>query len=278
MLSGTELAVWGDPIDHSLSPRLHAAAYGVLRLDWTYGRRRVDEAGFVPAVAGLGQAWRGLSLTMPLKTVAARTAATSDRHTVMTGAANTFVLDSAGPRAFNTDVPGLRRALAELGLGDARTARILGSGATATSAVVALADLGAPRVQVHARRPEAAAHLLTLGGELDVVVEVAPLDDRAALSSVDVTIATLPGGTDLGPAAARFAEHGGTLFDVVYGGWPTPLAHAWWDAGHDAHAGIGMLVHQALLQVRAFVSGDVDAELDGEDAVLAAMRSAVVGD
>ena len=43
MLTGpTRLEVWGDPIDHSLSPRLHAAAYARLGWDWTYGRRRVD--------------------------------------------------------------------------------------------------------------------------------------------------------------------------------------------------------------------------------------------
>ena len=61
------LAVWGDPIAHSQSPALHSAAYAALGLDWQYDRRQVDEAGFDAAIDGLDDAWRGLSLTMPLK-------------------------------------------------------------------------------------------------------------------------------------------------------------------------------------------------------------------
>ncbi|MFV7836774.1 quinate/shikimate dehydrogenase, partial [Enterococcus faecium] len=72
MLTGTRLAVWGDPIDHSRSPALHAVAYRELGLPWAYGRQRVPEAGFPAAVGNLDATWRGLSLTMPLKNVAAR--------------------------------------------------------------------------------------------------------------------------------------------------------------------------------------------------------------
>ena len=61
------LAVWGDPIGHSRSPELHAAAYAVLGLDWEYGRRQVGAEGFNDAVEALDDTWRGLSLTMPLK-------------------------------------------------------------------------------------------------------------------------------------------------------------------------------------------------------------------
>lgn len=78
MLSPTRLAVWGDPIDHSRSPSLHAAAYRELGLSWEYGRQRVSEAEFVTRLHDLDATWRGLSLTMPLKNVAATAAATLD--------------------------------------------------------------------------------------------------------------------------------------------------------------------------------------------------------
>ncbi|MFZ8477667.1 hypothetical protein ACO1MN_15510, partial [Staphylococcus aureus] len=78
MLTGTRLAVWGDPIGHSRSPALHAAAYRELGLPWAYGRQRVTEAGFPAAVENLDATWRGLSLTMPLKNVAARSAVSLD--------------------------------------------------------------------------------------------------------------------------------------------------------------------------------------------------------
>jgi shikimate dehydrogenase len=277
MLSGTRLEVWGDPIDHSLSPRLHGAAYAVLGLEWTYGRRRVAEADFATEIAGLDASWRGLSLTMPLKHVAAAGARTLGRHTRLTGAANTYVLDSAGAKAFNTDVVGLMRALTEHGLGDVASARILGAGATAASALVALNDLGVHRVEVRARTPESATALRTLARDLDVRLDLTALDEPA-VTAVGVTIATLPGGTELGATAERLAEGGGALFDVVYGGWPTPLARTWERHGHEAHSGLGMLVNQALLQVRAFVAGDPGAHLDDEASVLAAMRAAVMGD
>ena len=276
MLTGaTRLAVWGDPISHSRSPRLHAAAYGVLGLDWEYGRRRVDEAAFPGAVNGLDATWRGLSLTMPLKQVAARDAAALDDDARLTGAVNTYLLSEDGPRGFNTDVGGLARALEEFGVHQPEVIRVLGAGATATSAVVAAARAGATTVEVCARRVEAAAALGEL--DLDVDIRVRPLS-ADGLEPVNATIAALPGGTDLGPVAEALASVSGPLVDVVYGGWPTPLAQAWERAGVAAHDGLGMLLHQALLQVRVFVAGDPALPLDREDAVLAAMRAALVGD
>jgi len=275
MLTGTRLAVWGDPIDHSRSPALHAAAYRELGLDWEYGRERIEEAAFPERIRDLDATWRGLSLTMPLKQVAARTAAALDDDARLTGAVNTFLLTSDGPRGFNTDVGGLARALDEIGVRNPGNIRVLGAGATATSAVVAAARAGAEVVEVRARRVEAAEALRTL--DLGVEVRVRPLtgDDPGP---VDATIAALPGGTDLGPVAEELASVSGPLVDVVYGGWPTPLARAWDRAGGEAHDGLAMLLHQALLQVRVFVNGDPGRCLDREDAVLAAMRIALVGD
>ncbi len=277
MLTRHRLAVWGDPIAHSRSPRLHAAAYRVLGLGWEYGREQVDEATFVDRLDRMHAAWRGLSLTMPLKQVAARCAVTLDDDARLTGAVNTLLLADDGPHGFNTDVAGLARALEEYGVAAPRRVRLLGAGATATSALVSAVRSGAREIEVRARRPEAAARLVELGTALDAEVHVAALDAPDA-APVDATIAALPGGTDLGPRADALASVGGVLVDVVYGGWPTLLAQAWTRAGGAAHDGLGMLVHQALLQVRVFVGGDPAVPLDDEDAVLAAMRTAVMGD
>lgn len=278
MLTGTtRLAVWGDPISHSRSPRLHAAAYGVLGLDWQYGRRRVGEADFAAEIASLDATWRGLSLTMPLKHVAASRAITLDDDARLTGAVNTYLLTVRGPRGFNTDVGGLARALDEVGVRRPERVRVLGAGATATSAVVSAVRAGATEVEVRARRPEAATPLRALGEALGVPVRIETLDAPAP-RPVDATIAALPGGTDLGSSAERLASTSGPLVDVVYGGWPTPLAQAWERAGVAAHDGLAMLLHQALLQVRVFVTGDPAQPLLHDDEVLAAMRIALMGD
>lgn len=270
----SRLAVWGDPIEHSRSPQLHAAAYAVLGLGWTYERRRVTEPGFVGALAGLDSTWRGLSCTFPLKTAATHAAVSRDERVELTGAANTLLLDSVGPRAFNTDVGGIIAALSERGIAEAATARIVGAGATATSALVALGEMGAQRVEVIARRPEAAAGLRALGERIGVTVDVAPFGSTG--EPVAVTIATLPGGAAVPTEAAdALAATGGLLLDVVYGHWPTSLASAWERAAAPAMDGLGMLLHQALLQVRIFASGDVVTALPDEQAVLSAMRASV---
>lgn len=269
------LAVWGDPIEHSRSPLLHAAAYGVLGLDWHYGRRQVDAAGFDVALAELDASWRGLSLTMPLKERAFAAATSRDRHATLTGAVNTLAFDADGVHGFNTDVGGLTRALRAHGIDEISTARIVGAGATAASALVALVDLGARRIEVSARDPRKAAALVELGAALQAQVVPAALDADSP-TPVDVTVGTLPGGTRLAdPVADGLAHGGGALLDVAYSPWPSALAERWIVQGAEAISGISMLIEQALLQVRVFVGGDPSAELADEPAVLRAMRAAV---
>ncbi len=274
----TRLEVWGDPIAHSRSPQLQLAAYAALGLDWSYERRQVDEASFGGQLRSLDSSFRGLSLTMPLKGVAYRAATTRDRAAELTGAVNTLLFTADGRHGFNTDIGGIARDLREHGLDAPASARIVGAGATATSALVALDELGVERVEVVARRPEAAASLVALGERIGIGVTVARLA-ADAFRAADVTISTLPGEAPLDPVVAgNLAEAGGLLYDVVYGHWPTTLAQAWKSRGGEAVWGLGMLLHQALLQVRVFTTGDPGVPLPDEDRVLAAMRAAVTGD
>lgn len=272
----TRLAVWGDPVDHSRSPDLHAAAYRILGLPWEYGRRRVAEHEFARELAALGPSWRGLSLTMPLKQVAHLMAFRRDRYARLTGAVNTYLLGATGPQGFNTDVGGLVRDLRERGFEGVERARIVGAGSTATSALVALSELGAREVEVVARRATAVAPLQHLGGDL-LGVAVTPVPFFAdGYAPVPLTIAALPGGAPLSEdAASTLAHAGGALYDVVYGHWPSVLGTAWQRAGNPAWDGLGMLLQQAVLQVRVFVGEDVDRPLDDEPAVVAAMRAAL---
>ncbi|HWV26982.1 MAG TPA: shikimate dehydrogenase, partial [Aeromicrobium sp.] len=122
-------AVLGSPIAHSLSPVMHRAAYAAAGLDWTYDAIDVPAGGLAAVVSGLGDEWRGLSVTAPLKPEAAAFA--TDRTPVVErlGAANTLVRTSKGWTADNTDVPGALAALAEAGISVLDVVRILGAGA-----------------------------------------------------------------------------------------------------------------------------------------------------
>ena len=187
-------AVWGSPIGHSLSPVLHRAAYAALGLhDWSYDRREVDEAGFAAALAGLDATWVGLSLTMPLKEVAFRSATTVTTLAAVTGAANTLVRDpdgSPGWTAHNTDVHGITMALRVAGCTDPSSVLVVGSGATARAAIAAVsAPRGRVVFMVRDRvRPETLAQARQAG----LAVEVVHLGEWATAADVDAVVSTVP--------------------------------------------------------------------------------------
>lgn len=270
------LAVLGSPIAHSKSPALHRAAYDRLGLsDWTYERAEVGEGGLAAFLDGLGPEWRGLSLTMPLKPEALAIADEVERLAERAGAVNTLLLADDGCRlGFNTDIGGIVRALADSGVLAIRHGVLVGGGATAASALIAMAELGALGVEVCVRHPGRAASVVELGHAMGLVVDVRPLARLAEAEPSDLVISTVPGGTDLGIAPSDELV-AAPLLDVAYAPWPTALASAWSERGGRVAHGLDMLVHQALLQVRIFVNGDPFAELPDEGAVLDVMRRSV---
>ena len=269
------LAVLGSPIAHSKSPALHRAAYRRLGLDWEYTAIELRGHGLAEFMGGLDASWRGLSLTMPLKHDVLPLLDDLDEIATTTGAVNTVLLDDGRRRGFNTDVGGIVRTLREAGVGGVHHGLILGGGATAGSALVAMSQLGAARVRVLVRRAGAADELAALGRRLGVRVEEGHLDELGRVDDADLVVSTVPGGIDLGVEPSAALAQRAHLLDVAYDPWPSPLGSSWVAAGGSLVHGLGMLLHQALLQVRIFVTGDPDTELPDEGAVLAVMRDSL---
>ncbi|MFF0502604.1 shikimate dehydrogenase [Streptomyces fimicarius] len=260
-------AVLGSPIAHSLSPVLHRAAYAELGLeDWSYDRFEVDEAALPGFVQGLDGSWAGLSLTMPLKRAIIPLLDEISATAASVEAVNTVVFTEDGRRVGdNTDIPGMIAALRERGVDKVETAAVLGAGATASSALAALAAICAGPVTAYVRSAERAAEMRAWGDRLGVDVVIADWADAAAALSAPLVIATTPAGaTDA--LAGSVPEPPGILFDVLYEPWPTALAAAWSARGGAVVGGLDLLVHQALLQVEQ-MTGRVPAPL-------AAMRQA----
>ncbi|PWC08006.1 shikimate dehydrogenase [Mycetocola zhujimingii] len=273
------LAVFGSPIAHSKSPSLHRTAYELLGLDWEYSSRNVSVTDLATTVAGLDNGWRGLSLTMPLKQAAFELADTRDAMATLTGAVNTlrFVGDDGARTSFgyNTDVSGITRALASVGITEAPHVHILGGGATAASAVVAAAELGALSVTVLARNPAKSLPLIDLGKRAGLAVDIRTFDTLDDVPRPELVVSTLPGRTPLPVNYPTQVLSSSALLDVAYDPWPSELAARWTDAGGVVANGLSMLAHQALIQVRIFVSNDPFQPLDREDAVLTAMLASV---
>lgn len=273
------LAVFGSPIAHSKSPVLHRTAYRILGLDWEYGSRDVVASDLPGTVSGLGEEWRGLSLTMPLKSAAWELADSRDAMAELTGAVNTLRFTGSGDDrtlfGYNTDVAGITRALAAVGVTEATHVHILGGGATAASALVAAAELGALSVTILARSPGKSSALTDLGHLAGLAVDIAHFDRVHNLPAPELVISTLPGGSPAPVAYPASVLATSALLDVAYDPWPSDLATRWTDAGGPVANGLSMLVHQALIQIRIFATNDPLTPLEGEDAVLAAMQASV---
>jgi shikimate dehydrogenase len=254
-------AVLGRPIAHSLSPALHRAAYSALGLDWTYDAVDVGSDDLAGFLAGLGPEWAGLSLTMPLKQSVLPLLDTCSPLGTAVGAANTVVLRGGARAGHNTDVHGIVAALQEAGVAKVSSAAVVGGGATAASALAALAELGCFRPSVLVRTPARTGPLLEAAGRLGISpsVEVLP----SVLPAVDVVVSSVPAGA---ADALRPPRSPGVLLDVVYDPWPTRLAAAWSAAGGAVVDGVAMLLHQAAAQVELMTLSA---------APLAAMRAAL---
>jgi shikimate dehydrogenase len=272
------LAVLGSPIGHSLSPRLHAAAYRALGLPWTYDAVDVGAEELAGYLDACDDSWRGLSLTMPLKRDVVPLLDSVDRVAALTGVANTVLFGDGIRRGYNTDVAGITRAFRAHQVTALEEVVILGGGATAASALVAAADLGATSARFWLRTPAKATALRELGAKLGVAIHVNSFTDaESSVGSPGAVISTLPNGSVVNIMFSAEARRNSALFDVAYDPWPTALALSWAEAGAPVIPGVEMLIEQALVQVRIFVSGDPARELPEEAAVMDAMRASVAG-
>jgi shikimate dehydrogenase len=255
---------------------LHAAAYEALGIGWSYDAVDVEESGLKEFLAGLDDSWAGLSLTMPLKVEAARLADFVEPQAKLVGTVNTLVSSGLGEYrqwvGANTDIHGIVAAFSEVGVTSCSRAVVIGGGATATSALAALASLGAPNANVVVRSKARAGRLMHAASKMGLqprFIDLASDDALAALSSADAVVSTIPSAAgDL--LADRLTRPdlrvGGHLLDVVYSPLNTRLLVAWGNAGGQRIPGTRMLLHQAAEQVRL---------MTGLPAPVAAMEAAL---
>jgi shikimate dehydrogenase len=243
---------------------LHRAAYAALGLaDWTYDALDLGADQLPELLAGIGEEWRGFSVTMPCKQAAVDAADVVEPLPRLLHAANTLVRTDQGWRAENTDVVGLGMALQLAGVERVSTAAVLGGGGTAAAAVVALASLGAQHVDVVVREPARAGDPLRVLDVLGIdrsVTRLAEADLDVPLVVSTVPIDAQPQLTGLGWRAGQ------TVLDVLYAPWPTPVAGLVTDAGGTVVGGLEVLFWQATVQVEL---------MTGRPAPIAAMRAAL---
>lgn len=258
LITGTTriVGIFGDPVAHSLSPRMHNAALTAAGINAVYVPfhvmpEQLPEA--VRAIRTLGLV--GVNLTIPHKEVACGLVDELDPTAALAGAVNTIVNRQGRLIGFNADGVGLLRALEhELGMTVAgKRVLILGAGGAARAALVALAQAGAVWIGVANRTVARAEKLLA---------EIAPRLPAAEFSvfplAADESLKLADGGVDLLVNCSALGLHGegcdlpltqlvggsGAVYDMVYGQAATPLVKAATAAGLKAADGRGMLAGQ----------------------------------
>lgn len=267
----SRFAVLGSPIAHSKSPALHSAAISVLGIDAEYGSQEVAESEFEHFLTSNGNEYDGLSLTMPLKHVVRPFLTTECEVSRLAGSVNTIVRTPDGWHGFNTDVWGARIAIAQTLGTHFTSATVLGGGATASSLLVALYELGISTVTIVARDEGRASSAVELAHVLGMDATYRPFGSTI---QSDLLVNTLPGSVQLDAEVIDDLD-AAALFDVVYDPWPSSLAREWSARGLPATSGIHMLLWQALRQARIFYGEGPDDQLPNETLVITAMRSAV---
>lgn len=259
--------VIGSPVEHSLSPVIHNAAFASLGLDWGYFAVVVPDGEVLRAVAAMRSLrLAGMSVTMPHKETAAVAVDVVTSRADRLGAVNCVSWRGTQIEGDSTDGAGFLDSLRVDHAWDPTGARtvVVGAGGAARAVVAALADAGAREVGVLNRTPERAARAAALAGSRGRTVTA------DAVEGADLVVNATPIG--MGPDTRLPVDpdrlgSGQVVADLVYDPLETPLLAAARARGAVPVTGIGMLVHQAAHAFRAWT---------GEDPPVEVMSAAVV--
>ena len=240
-------AVIGNPVRHSLSPALHNAGFAATGVDWVYTAFEVDAGGARAAldamrIFGLG----GLSVTMPHKEDVAELVDELDAAAAALHSVNTVVPIGDGRlKGYSTDGAGFLASLAAQDVQvDGKRVCVLGGGGAARAIVDALSRAGVVAITVVNRSHERAALAAALAEGVGVVGEPEAISDCDIL----VNATSIGMGSDELPCDPQRLHDGQVVADIIYHPRSTALLVAARDRGARTVEGLGMLVHQAVVQ------------------------------
>lgn len=242
-------ALLGDPVGHTLSPRIQNAAAAALDVDGVYVALQCGEEDLPGFMRGLSRSGGGGNVTLPHKGKAASVIDRPLEAVRRTGACNTFWLQDGRVVGDNTDVEGFRRALQHF-LGAAspegQKVLLLGAGGAARAALVALLDDGVEEVCIFNRSAERARSAARRIGGARARVLDGPRDWHDGDFDLVVNATSLGlSNEDPLPIDLERLSRAGAVMDLVYGPKPTPFLRAAEALGIRATDGKEMLVQQA---------------------------------
>jgi len=255
--SGTKLiALIGDPVERSLSPAMHNAAFEALGLDYAYLALRVPQAALDGAIASARvMNMAGMNVTHPHKINILSLLDDLDESAELVGAVNTIKNDRGRLIGYNTDGAGAVRALeGEVGKLAGRNVLLLGAGGAARAIAFSLVKAGAELTIVNrtASRAKELATAIKRNSGVDVGRtgigrgELAKAMERADIL-INATTAGMYPDVNRVLVTADMMHRGLIVNDIVYEPLQTRLLEEAKKAGARTLTGLGMLVHQGAL-------------------------------
>ena len=271
----------GDPVEHTMSPAMHNAAYRQMGLDYVYVPFRVRPEDLGKAIDGM-RAFniRGLNVTIPHKVAAIPFLDKLDPLAEKIGAVNTIVNDNGVLTGYNTDATGFLRALQEKGIEPrGKKALILGAGGASRAVSLILAESGAERLII-LNRAEELDWAYELAGSIGLLYNMDAKAGQLNRESIDsvmerIDISILVNATSVGmtpdvdstPIDADLLHPGLVVFDVVYNPLKTRLLKDAEAAGAETISGIEMLVWQGVLAFEKFTGQEAPPDLMRQEAI-----------
>lgn len=273
----TEVALVGDPVAHSVSPAIQAAAFAAVGLDWKYLLVRVADGELEDAWPGLARRFRGINITTPHKQTAARLADALSPTASTCASVNTLTFGPSGSFGDSTDGAGFIRALRRVASRLPASAVVLGTGGAARAVVAALSAEGVA-VRVVGRNRVAGRNLAQDLAEAGPGVVDFLGDGEAVMRRALVGADLLVNATTVGSPsdAGRSPLPDGVplnqdliVFDMVYLPRRTPLLQRAQASGCLVVEGLEMLVQQGGLSFEAWTGVGAPLEVMREAADVA---------
>lgn len=243
-------ALIGDPIDHSLSPLIHNAAFAELRMDCTYTAHRVPEGDLDEGVRRLREMGvSGFNVTMPHKSSIMRYLDSVDEPVEMVGAVNVVDCREGRWHGHNTDMDGFLWPLRERNV-EIKGSRVLvfGAGGAARAAAAGLASAGAAYMRVCNRSQERGQKLALYLEELGTSSEYHPIPKSVGDDfDIVVNLSSLGMGGDPFPVDMSGMSPDAVAYDAVYHPIQTNFLDQAGAVGAEIVYGWEMLLGQAEL-------------------------------
>ncbi len=265
----------GYPIDYTLSPHVHNAAFQELGLNWVYVPLRVAPGKLGDAVRGLESlGFRGANVTIPHKVDIVLHLRRLEGDAELLGAVNTICLEEDGTVGHNTDVEGFARSLMEAGVEvEGRPALVIGAGGAARAVVLALSRMGAVRIYVANRTRQRAEEMVDrlkgVAGGTEISIRDFDREGLKVAGECGLVVNCTPlASEDAGEIPLDYSDfgNGSWAVDLNYYQESTAFLRAAAARGASTLNGEGMFIHQAALSFRVWT---------GLEAPLGAMRKAL---